>query len=117
MGYWAGRGPKLHRREEAMADKQPSFRINDDAAVTEIYANKIVSTMFDGHAVVITFGTGRILPDRTDEQPKEGAIICVNCRIALSPPAALELANSINSMTKAVQNAQRKTVPPDNEVN
>jgi hypothetical protein len=99
-----------------MADKQPSFKINDDAAVTEVYANKIVSTMFDGHAVVITFGSGRILPERTDEQPKEGAIVCVNCRIALSPPAAIELANSISSMTKAVQNAQRKTLPPDNEV-
>ena len=89
-----------------MADKQATFRISDDRAVTEIYANKIVSTMFDGHAVVITFGSGRIVPERTDEQPKEGATICVNCRIALSPPAAIELVNSINNMMKAVQNAQ-----------
>lgn len=100
-----------------MADRQPFFKINDNSAVTEIYANKIVGTMFDGHAVVITLGTGRILPERTDEQPKEGAIICVNCRIALSPPAAIELINSINNMMKAVQNAQHNTVPPDNEVN
>jgi hypothetical protein len=73
-----------------------------------VLANKIVSTMFDGHAVVITFGCGRILPERTEEQPKEGATICVNCRIALSPPAAIELVNSIKNMMTAVQDAQRK---------
>jgi hypothetical protein len=100
-----------------MADKQPSFKIKDDVAVTEIYANKVVSAMFDGHAVVVTFGSGRIVPERTDEQPKDGATICVNCRIALSPPAAIELVNSITNMMTAVQNAQRKTLPPDNEVN
>jgi hypothetical protein len=100
-----------------MADKQPSFKIKDDPTITEMYANKVVSTMFDGHAVVITFGSGRILPERTDEQPKEGATICVNCRIALSPPAAIELVNSINNMMKAVQAAQHKTLPPENEVN
>jgi hypothetical protein len=95
-----------HRKAETMEDKKQTFKIKDDLAVTEIYANKIVSTMFDGHAVVVTFGSGRILPERTDEQPKEGATICVNCRIALSPPAAIEFANSINSMMKAIQDAQ-----------
>src|ERR1700676_520257 len=89
-----------------MADTQPSCRINDDLAVTEIYANKIVSTTFDGHAVVITFGTGRILPERTDQQPKEGATICVTCRVALSPPAAFELINAINNLMASVQQSQ-----------
>ncbi len=100
-----------------MTEKQPTFRIKDDPAITETYANKVVSTMFDGHAVVVTFGSGRIVPERTEEQPKEGATICVNCRIALSPPAAIELVNSINNMMKAVQAGQQKTLLPDNEVN
>jgi hypothetical protein len=90
-----------------MADKQPSFSIKDDPGVTEIYANKIVSTTFDGHTIAITFGAGRIVPERTDEQPKDGLSICVNCRIALSPPAAIELINSINNMMAAVQKAQK----------
>jgi hypothetical protein len=93
-----------------MADKQPSFRIKDDFAVTEIYANKIVSAAFDGHAVMITFGSGRILPERTDDQSKEGATICVNCRVALSPPAALELINTINNLMTSVQKSQATKV-------
>jgi hypothetical protein len=95
---------------QVMADKQPSFRVNDDFAVTEIYANKIVSAAFDGHAVVITFGSGRILPERTDDQPKGGTTICVNCRVALSPPAALELINTINNLMTSVQKAQATKV-------
>jgi hypothetical protein len=89
-----------------MADKQPTYRISDDLAVNEIYANRIVSTMFDGHAVVITFGSGRILPERTDEPPKEAATIHVTCRVALSPPAAFELTNAINNLMASVHKGQ-----------
>jgi hypothetical protein len=89
-----------------MPDKRPTFRINDDLAATEIYANKIVGTTFDGHSVVITFGSARILPERTDEPPKEAATICVTCRIALPPPAAIELINTINNLLASAQKAQ-----------
>jgi hypothetical protein len=44
-------------KDVPMADQQKP-RIADDARVLEIYGNKVVSTSFDGGAVVITIGTG-----------------------------------------------------------
>ena len=90
-----------------MPNKQPSYRIKDEPAVTEIYANKIVSAIFDGHVVSLTLGNGRIAPERADEQPKEEISIHVNCRIALSPSAALEVVNSINNIMATVQKMQK----------
>jgi hypothetical protein len=72
-----------------MADTQQKPRIEDDPRVLEVYGNKVVSTSFDDGAVVITIGTTRFLPERIDdvEQP----VIHVTARLALSPPAAVEL--------------------------
>jgi hypothetical protein len=90
-----------------MAEKRPPLRIKDDPTVTEVYANKIVSLTFDGHAVMITFGCGRIAPEHPEEEPsRNDGAVCVNCRIALSPPAAMELIKSISNMVVALQKAQ-----------
>jgi hypothetical protein len=97
-----------------MAEKRPALRIKDDPTVTEVYANKIVSLTFDGHAVMITFGCGRIVPEPPEEEPSknEGTAVCVNCRIALSPPAAMELIKSISNMVVALQKAQAQAQKP-----
>ncbi len=89
-----------------MPDKQSIFGLEDDRASNEIYVNKIVSTTFDGHAIVITFGSGRISPERNDEQQKEAGTIHVSSRIALSPPAAIELINMINKLMTSAQGTQ-----------
>jgi hypothetical protein len=101
-----------------MADKRPPLKIRDDPAVTEVYANKVVSLTFDGHAVMVTFGCGRIVPEQADEpSTSEGAAVCVNCRLALSPPAAMELIKSISNMVTALQKAQAQAQKPAGDPN
>ena len=87
-----------------MADTQQKPRIQDDARVLEVYANKVVSTSFDGGAVVITIGTSRFLPERIDDAPQQGQqpVIHVTARLALSPPAAVELGNALNNILRAM---------------
>jgi hypothetical protein len=45
-----------------MAEQKPKFRILDNAAVVETYANKFIGSSFDGGAVMLTFGTTRFIP-------------------------------------------------------
>jgi hypothetical protein len=87
-----------------MADTQQKPRVEDDPRVLEVYGNKVVSTSFDGGAVVITIGTTRFLPDRVDEVPQQGQqpVIHVTARLALSPPAAVELGNALNNILRAM---------------
>ena len=88
-----------------MADTQQKPRIADDARVLEVYGNKVVSTSFDGGAVVITIGTTRFfLPERIDDAPQQGQqpVIHVTARLALSPPAAVELGNALNNILRAM---------------
>jgi hypothetical protein len=88
------RNPPHHAvdQERPTADTQQKPRIQDDARVLEVYGNKVVSTSFDGGAVVITIGTTRFLPDRIDDAPQQGQqpVIYVTARLALSPAAAVE---------------------------
>jgi hypothetical protein len=84
-----------------MADIQQKPRIEDDARVLEIYGNKVVSTSFDGGAVIITIGTTRFLPERIDDAWQQ-PVIPVTARLALSPPAAVELGNSLNNILRAM---------------
>jgi hypothetical protein len=87
-----------------MADTQQKPRIEDDPRVLEVFGNKLVSTSFDGGAVVITIGTARFLPERIDDVPQQGQqpAIRVTARLALSPPAAIELANALNNILRAM---------------
>jgi hypothetical protein len=52
-----------------MADIQQKPKIEDDPSILE-NLRKLVSTSFDGGAVVITMGTARIFPERVDEMPR-----------------------------------------------
>jgi len=88
----------------------PRFKIVDNPAVAESYANKLIAASFDGGAVVITLGATRFVPDSSAEQPKEGTHLPVHvtARIALSPAGALELANALNNMLKTLSELQQK---------
>jgi hypothetical protein len=88
---------------------QPTkFLIRDNAAIGECYANKFVGSFFDGGGVSLTFGTLRLLPERTDERPREGQLpaVYVTHRLTLSPTAAVELMNGLNTVLSALQRAQ-----------
>ena len=87
-----------------MADTQQKPRVEDDPRVLEVYGNKLVSTSFDGGAVVITIGTARFLPERIDDVPQQGhqPVIHVTARLALSPAAAVELGNALNNILRAM---------------
>jgi hypothetical protein len=92
-----------------MAEQKPKFRIHDNAAVVETYANKFIGSSFDGGAVMLTFGTTRFIPpEQTDEEPKEGhhSVIHVTTRLALSPSCAIELIKGLNAILSAVTQAQ-----------
>jgi hypothetical protein len=74
--------------------------------VIETYANKFLGSMFDGGGVALTFGSLRFLPERTDESPREGQqpAVYVTHRLTLSPSAAIELFNGLNTILNALKN-------------
>jgi len=90
-----------------MADIQQKAKIEDDPSVLEVYSNKLVSTSFDGGAVVVTMGTARIFRGRIDEMPPRGQqpVIHVTARLALSPSAAVELRNALDNVLGAMRRA------------
>jgi hypothetical protein len=93
-----------------MADQAPKFKIIDDAAVTETYANKLIAASFDGGAVVLTLGSTRFVPESSADTPKESVLppVCVTQRIALSPGGAMEVANALNNMLKTMGEMQQQ---------
>ncbi|HXG79712.1 MAG TPA: hypothetical protein VNJ31_10290 [Methyloceanibacter sp.] len=88
----------------------PKFKIVDNPAIAESYANKLIAASFDGGAVVITLGATRFIPESSIDQPKEGAHLPVHitARIALSPGGAVELAKALNNMLKTLSELQQK---------
>jgi hypothetical protein len=93
-----------------MADQTPKFKIVDNAAVTETYANKLIAASFDGGAVVLTLGATRFVPESGAETPKEGVMppVFVTQRLALSPGGAMEVANALNNMLKTMGEMQQQ---------
>ena len=97
-----------------MPEPRPKFQIHDNAALAEIYANKFIGASFDGAGVTLTFGSARLMTEKTDEAPREGQqpAVYVTQRLTLAPSAAVELLNGLNavltSLTKAAQVAQQK---------
>lgn len=86
-----------------MSDKadKPKVRIHDDPSVREVFASKLISTFFDGGALVITLGAHRVLVDKTHTPPNTPAIY-TTARLALTPEAANELINGLNSLASAI---------------
>ena len=105
-----------------MADirEQPKFRIQDNPSIVETYANKFLGSVFDGGAVSLTFGTIRVVVEKTGGgQPAQGqeTVIQVTHRLTLSPAAAVELMKGLNTtMTTLKANVQRKIQQGDQSV-
>ena len=93
-----------------MADQAPKFKIVDNAAIIETYANKLIAASFDGGAVVLTLGSTRFVPESGAETPKEGVMppVYVTQRLALSPGGAMEVANALNNMLKTMSEMQQQ---------
>jgi hypothetical protein len=93
-----------------MADQAPKFKIVDNVAIIETYANKLIAASFDGGAVVLTLGSTRFVPESGAETPKEGVMppVYVTQRLALSPGGAMEVANALNNMLKTMGEMQQQ---------
>ncbi|HEY8264057.1 MAG TPA: hypothetical protein VIG26_06825 [Methyloceanibacter sp.] len=93
-----------------MADQAPKFKIVDNTAIIETYANKLIAASFDGGAVVLTLGSTRFVPESGAETPKEGVMppVYVTQRLALSPGGAMEVANALNNMLKTMGEMQQQ---------
>ena len=91
-----------------MAVQQLKFRIEDNPAVIESYANKLVGSFFDGGSVCLTFGALRLLPKKAGDGSREDQLptVHVTHRLTLSPSAAVELAKGLNTILKALEQAQ-----------
>jgi hypothetical protein len=106
-----------------VSENRKNPKVVTDPAVREVYANKLISTTFDGGSIVLTLGVTRVLPNRVDEAPDANAV--PNCHvtsmIALSPAASIEVVNGLGSMISMIQSgaaakaaavAQQQQRPP-----
>jgi hypothetical protein len=95
-----------------MTNPNQKSRVVDDPTIREAYGDKLVSVSFNGGVLIATMGTVRMVPDRIDDPPRSGHApdVHVTVRLALSPPAAVELVNGISSLLNAVTLAQ--AMPP-----
>jgi len=86
--------------QKAKPEKEP-MTVVDDAAVKEVYANKLIAATFDGGALSITMGATRVLPERIEREAKDKqgkAQVHTTARLALSPIAAMELTRALTNM-------------------
>ena len=83
-----------------MAGAQQKPQIVDNPDIREIYVNKTIGVSFDGGTVGLTLGCTRLLPERLDTPPRQDQppAVYVTGRLALSPSAAVELANALNGI-------------------
>ena len=93
-----------------MSGGQEKPRIIDNLDVREIYINKTIGVSYDGGTVGLTLGCTRVLPERLDTMPRQEPAVAVTGRIALSPSAAVELANALNGILADI--AKKQSGPP-----
>jgi hypothetical protein len=95
-----------------MAEQKPKFRIRDNPAISEAYANKFIGSTFDGGAVILTFGAVRLVTERVDEGPRPGTHpeVYITHRLALSPACTVELINGLNTILTALQTQQAQAI-------
>jgi hypothetical protein len=95
--------------KEPAGKKPAQFKVIDNPAVAETYANKLVAASYDGGAVVITLGTVRVVPEHgTDASRSVTQPVFVTARLALSPSGAVELGNALNNMLKMLRDLSQK---------
>ena len=95
-----------------MSGGQEKPRIIDSLDVREIYINKTIGVSYDGGTVGLTLGCTRVLPERLDTMPRQDQppAVYVTGRIALSPSAAVELANALNGILADI--SKKQSGPP-----
>jgi hypothetical protein len=78
-------------------EHQTKLRVQDNPAVTEVYVSKFLGAVYDGGAVVLTFGSIRPVAEQMSDGPIEArqAVVHVTQRLALSPAATIELINGL----------------------
>src|SRR5450759_145187 len=91
-----------------MAGDQQKPRIVDNPQVSEIYVNKTIGASFDGGTISLTLGCTRMLPEQLGTPPRQDQppTVHVTGRIALSPSAAVELANALNGILADIAQKQ-----------
>jgi hypothetical protein len=94
--------------EFSMAEHKQRLRVSDDASVTETYANRVISTSFDGGSICVTLGTVRCVPAHTDESAADSEpSVHVTARLTLSPSAAVDLVKNVNELLAVARGGQR----------
>ena len=91
-------------QKEKEAPEQEALAVVDDAAVKELYANKLISTTFDGGTLGITMGVTRLVPAKIEREPTEPRRpkVHVTTRLTLAPAAAIELTKALTSMLNSM---------------
>lgn len=69
----------------------------------QIYAGEVVSVMFDGAAINMTFGNLEARIARKDDAPTEPPVVTVCGKISLSPNAAIQTVNILSKILGAIQ--------------
>jgi hypothetical protein len=92
-----------------MTESPPKHQIIDNPDVREIYVNKTLGGSFDGTAITLTLGCTRF--DRPAPQGQLPSIY-VTGRLTLSPTAAVELLNSLNSILAAISKTPNNKLNP-----
>jgi hypothetical protein len=93
---------------DEMPERKQRLRVVDDGRVGETYANRLISTSFDGGAICITLGVVRLVPEHTGVPAADGEPhVHVTVRLTLSPGTAVDLIKSLNDVLGAARGEQR----------
>ena len=87
----------------AIRQTAPTLRYVDRPECTEVFADSIVSSLFDGQTLRVEFGVTRL------DEVKQNAPITGRrypaCRVALTPAAAVDLINRMQQIAAALKRA------------
>jgi hypothetical protein len=104
---------------EMTPDQNHQLRVVDKPELQEVYANKVIGVAFDGGALIVTLGVGRFSGSTQVGvvENREPTAVHVVSRIALSPPAAVELANNLRGMLGTIVSVQAAVSAPVGRAN
>ena len=85
----------------------PGERVKDDAAVNDVYSNRVVGMSFDGAVVTVTLASTRSVQERVGENIEGKPIAFVNNRLALPPTTVVELHRAFGEMIDVIAQRMR----------
>jgi hypothetical protein len=88
-------------------------KIIDDPNASDIYVNKTIGVGYDGATISLTLGCTRVLPERLGATPPQNEPVPVHVvgRLALTPAAAVELANALNGILGEIAKKSANPAP------